>query len=124
MLLAFAATAQLYGESLMQKHRKYSSGSTEIDDVVTLRSRLQVQTGLRTWFHETNDQPSKWIPPKGVSTPFLPSTASLAILSNSSGPHDLSISQCSPLKWQKIILNFAVLIFCSFITEPTHPGAR
>lgn len=47
MLLAFAATAQLYGESLMQKHRKYFSGSTEIDDVATARSRLQVQKSLR-----------------------------------------------------------------------------
>lgn len=33
MLLAFAATVQLFGESLMQKHRKYFSGGTEIDDV-------------------------------------------------------------------------------------------
>lgn len=59
MLLAFAAAAQLHGESLTQKHRNYFSGSTEVDDVVTARIRLQVQTSLRAWFHETNDQSNK-----------------------------------------------------------------
>lgn len=56
----------------MQKHRNYFRGSTEIDDFMSAGSRLHVQTSLRAWFHETNDQPNKWLPPKGVSTPFLP----------------------------------------------------
>lgn len=70
----------------MQKHRKYFSGSTEIGDVVTARSRFQVQTSLRAWFHETNDLPNEWLPSKGESTPFLLPTASHAILYNPSGP--------------------------------------
>lgn len=53
--------------------------------------------------------------PEGESISFLSLTASFAILFTPSGPRAFSIIQFSPLNRQKIILNFAVLVFCWFI---------
>lgn len=99
----------------MQKHRRYVSSSTETDDVATARTRLQDQDALRTQFHETNDHSGKWLPLEGETISFFPLAASFAILFTPSGPCAFSIIQFSPLKRQKTILNFAVLVFCWFI---------
>lgn len=101
MPLAFVATGHLYGESLMEKHRKHISSSTETDEVATARTRLQVQTGLTARFHETNVHSTKWLAPKGKYTPFLASFAILLVF----------ILKITPLHGQKIILKFAALVF-------------
>lgn len=110
MPLAFVATGHLYAESLMEKHRKHFGGSTGTDEVATARTRLQVQTGPRAQFHETNVHSSKWLAPKGKPTPFLPLTAGFAILL-------VFVLQITPLQGQKVILKFAVLVFCWLIEQ-------
>lgn len=104
MPLAFVATGHLYAESLMEKRRKHFGGSTKTDEVATARTKLQVQTGPRAQFHETNVHSSKWLAPKGKPTPFFPLTAGFAILL-------VFVLRITPLQGQKVILKFAALVF-------------